>query len=79
MLLNVHKQLLAGTLLLASEAMASQACMACRRNDINAGFLSTYSFCNTSDECVEDAWNYFNRNCTDGWRRGIELELDADC
>lgn len=79
MLANKRKRLLAGTLLLAAEAFASQACLACRRSDIHAGVFNSYSFCNTSDECVEDAWNYYNRNCSSGWKRGRQLDIVDDC
>lgn len=74
-------QLLAGTLLLAGDAFAiqPQACMACRRSDMHAGFLTTYSFCNESDECVQDVWNFYNRNCSSGWKRGIDLDIITDC
>jgi hypothetical protein len=54
-------------MLLAGGAYASQACLACRRQDINAGFMVQYSFCAISDECVQDVWNYFNRNCSSEW------------
>ena len=73
------KQLLAGMILLVSESLASQPCLNCRRNDINACFLVTYSFCNVSDECVIDVWNYYNRNCSTGWKRAKELDLIEDC
>ena len=81
MLPNKRNQLLAGTLLLAGDALAlkPQACMACRRNDIHGGFLRTWSFCNESDECVMDVWNYYNRNCSSGWKRGIDLDIVDDC
>lgn len=65
-------------MLLASGAYASQACLACRRQDINAGFMVQFSFCKTSDECVQDVWNYFNRNCTSDWIRAKQLTLE-DC
>lgn len=60
-------KLAASAMLLAGGAYASQACLACRRQDINAGFMVQYSFCAISDECVQDVWNYFNRNCSSEW------------
>jgi len=39
----------------------------------------TFSFCNTTDECIQDVWNYFNMNCSDpGWKRAKDLSLE-DC
>ena len=46
---------------------ASAACMYCRRMDLNAGFLVSYSYCEATDTCLMDAWNYINRPCTGGW------------
>lgn len=52
MLSNIRTQALAAALLFASQATASQICMSCRRQDINAGFLVSYSYCEQSNECV---------------------------
>jgi hypothetical protein len=48
----------------------SAPCLYCRRMDVNAGVLTSYSYCNQTDECLEDAWNYINRPCPDTWIRG---------
>jgi hypothetical protein len=54
-------------------------CLYCRRMDNNAGFLVTYSYCNQTDECLMDSWNYINRQCTGkGWVRGSSYDL-ATC
>ena len=45
----------------------SSSCMYCRRMDLNAGFLVSYSYCDATDTCLMDAWNYINRPCTGGW------------
>ena len=45
----------------------SAQCMYCRRMDLNAGFLVSYSYCSATDVCLMDAWNYINRPCTGGW------------
>ena len=58
------------------EAASSSKCMYCRRMDKNAGFLVAYSYCNQTEECLKDAWNYLNRECVDGWRKGTSYELD---
>jgi len=39
----------------------SPPCLYCRRMDNNAGFLVTYSYCNQTDDCLMDSWNYINR------------------
>ena len=46
---------------------ASSECMYCRRMDRNSGFLVSYSYCENSDECLMDAWNYINRDCASSW------------
>lgn len=48
-------------------ATPSSECMYCRRMDKSSGFLVSYSYCEQSDECLMDAWNYINRDCTSGW------------
>ena len=63
-------------LLIAVAAAASSACLYCRRMDTNAGFLVSYSYCNQTDECLMDAWNYINRECVDGWNGGSSYELE---
>ena len=45
----------------------SQSCLYCRRMDKNSGFLVSYSYCATNDDCLKDAWNYINRGCEAGW------------
>jgi hypothetical protein len=59
------------------EVTPSQPCLYCRRMDNNAGFLVSYSYCNQTDECLMDAWNYINRPCKDDWKRGSNYELAA--
>ena len=66
---------IAATLFAAAQA-ASPACLYCRRMDINAGFLVTYSYCNQLTECLKDAWNYINRPCLDDWKRGNSYDLE---
>ena len=58
---------IAAILLTTVAADASAKCMYCRRMDKNAGFIVSYSYCNQTDFCLEDAWNYLNRDCLDGW------------
>ena len=56
----------------------SSACLYCRNQDVNAGFLVSYSFCEHQDTCLKDAWNYIRRDCLSEWKRGNELGMD-DC
>ena len=58
-------------------ATPSQPCLYCRRMDKNAGFLVSYSYCQQTDDCLMDAWNYINRPCKDEWKRGNTYELSA--
>ena len=62
-------------LLVASVYAGSEECLYCRRMDSNSGFLVSYSYCAQTNECIQDAWNYLNRECADGWRRGSTMEL----
>ncbi len=52
--------------------------MYCRRMDMNAGFLVSYSYCLETDNCLMDAWNYINRPCNNGWIAGSKGTL-SDC
>ena len=73
------KQFVASALMAAAaSAAASQQCLYCRRQDQQAGFLVSYSYCNSTQTCLKDAWNYISRTCSDGWKRGREVLLD-DC
>ena len=62
--------------ILAAVSASSSKCMYCRRMDGNAGFLVSYSFCNTTDTCLKDAWNYLNKGCESGWSTGQSYELE---
>ena len=57
-------------------AAASSKCMYCRRLDEGAGLLVTFSYCNQTDICLQNAWNYITRECNGGWERGSSYELD---
>ena len=62
--------------LLIAGVMATSSCLYCRRQDKNAGFLVGYSYCNQTDSCLKDAWNYINRDCVSGWKRGKSYSID---
>ena len=64
------------SLLLTCHATSS-TCMYCRRADVTAGFLYSYSYCSASNTCLEDQWNYFNQKCSSGWTLGKNVPLSA--
>jgi hypothetical protein len=74
---NLRAQAIVAALMLASEVSSTQTCLWCRRQDVNAGFLVSYSYCKQTDECIQDVWNYINRPCESGWERGKDLTLEA--
>ena len=43
--------------------------------DLNSGFLVSYSYCEATNECLEDAWNYINRDCPSEWKTGSSYDL----
>ena len=60
----------------AEAVPGSSACLYCRNQDINAGFLVSYSYCQHTDSCLMDAWNYINRECISEWADGASYPLD---
>ena len=42
-------------------------CMYCKRMDETSSFMYSYSYCADLDECLADAWNYYNKACPSGW------------
>ena len=68
---------------LASAAMAAlvaaddlSRCLYCRRMSISAGFLESYSYCRSTDECLMDAWNYLDRPCGNStWESGSSIHI----
>ena len=42
-------------------------------------FMQSYSYCATTDICLEDAWNYYNLWCSSGWVSGWLLDIKKDC
>ena len=53
----------------------SSACMYCRNEDLAAGFLTSFSYCEHQDICLQDEWNYIRRDCQSGWVRGNTYDL----
>lgn len=60
-----------------SQSPGAADCMYCRRMDKNSGFLVSYSYCSQTQECLQDAWNYINRDCVSGWNTGNSYDLSA--
>ena len=61
------------------DAKASAMCLYCKRMDSFNSFLYSYSYCKTSDKCLERQWNYVNQYCTSKWIEGWMLDIDEDC
>lgn len=66
------------SLVLIKEVSGTAQCLYCKRSDVTATFLVSYAFCESSDVCLQDRWNYINRPCTTKWRKGSKMLLD-DC
>ncbi len=60
------------------EVQPSSACLYCRNQDLNAGFLVSYDYCQQQDICLKDAWNYIVRDCLTEWQSGSTIAID-DC
>lgn len=59
-------------------ASATANCLYCRRSDLTATLLVSFSYCQASDTCLQDRWNYIDRPCSTKWVRGVNTALD-DC
>ena len=53
----------------------SQSCMYCKHQDTLSGFMTSFSYCGQTDECLQDLWNYINRDCNSEWITSKELQL----
>jgi len=71
------KQFIVAAAVMAAVHAGSSQCLYCRNQDLNAGFLVSYSYCEHQDVCLKDAWNYIRRDCLSTWKRGNELTMDA--
>ena len=72
------KQFIVAAVLAIAVSAGSSACLYCRNQDLNSGFMVSYSYCKHQDVCLKDAWNYINRDCLSKWQSGDELKL-SDC
>lgn len=61
--------------LMVMEGEMSSTCLFCKRSDSRAMIGQSFSYCESSDTCLEDQWMYYNYGCTSGWRvaRGFPL------
>jgi hypothetical protein len=66
-------------LLLTSEVSGTASCLYCRRSDFAATLLVSYSYCASSDTCLQDRWLYIDRNCASDWKAGKDLNMIDDC
>ena len=57
------------------EKEPSQTCLECKRKDAMSSFMYTFSYCEDTDECLADEWNYYNKWCTTGWQQGWKLNI----
>ena len=55
------------------------ACLYCRRSDWAATLLVSYSYCASSNTCLQDRWLYIDRNCQSDWKNGKDLDMLNDC
>lgn len=51
--------------------------MYCKRADKDATLLVSYSYCSSSDTCLQDKWMYIDRPCASSWSRGVSLDLSS--
>ena len=50
-------------------------CLYCKKQDTDATFMDTYSYCVQSETCLTNAWNYLDYQCETGWKRGAQMTL----
>jgi hypothetical protein len=57
-------------------AHCQEQCLACIRQDRTSTLLVSFSFCESSDVCLQDEWNYIDMPCSSRWSRARSLPLD---
>ena len=55
----------------------SANCLSCVYKDSNAGFLTSHSYCQSLDVCLQDAWNYIDYKCSTKWTKGRKIGIDV--
>lgn len=70
---------LATVTLLSNLAMVQATtanCLYCYQQDASSGWGQSFSYCEQTDQCLEDEWNYINRECEGkGWVLGRDLGI----
>ena len=61
--------------LFVSHADGTMTCLYCRRSDVTHTFLVSYSYCASSDQCLQDKWMYIDRPCSSDWIKGSAVPL----
>ena len=59
-----------------STAEPSSQCLYCRNQDLLSGFMTSYHYCQQQDFCLQDLWNYINRDCGSEWVLGKDINLN---
>lgn len=60
-----------------ASAQASATCMYCKRADATSTLFVSYSYCQSSDTCLQDKWMYIDRPCDSDWSKGKNLALST--
>ena len=47
--------------------------------DTKASFWYSYSYCEDTDTCLRDEWNYINQWCRTKWIPGWQLDIKENC
>ena len=63
-------------LMASSVDAALKNCLYCKKTDQGATYMTSYSYCAQQEECLANAWNYLDRPCEGGWKRGKYLTID---
>ena len=61
------------------DTTASVECLNCKLKDAKSAWTYTYSFCQKTDLCLADEWNYINAWCPSKWIPGWMLDIDEHC
>ena len=64
------KAFTASVLAVISTAYPLRNCLYCKKADEDAHFLTSYSYCRQTEDCLANAWNYLDRPCQTGWKKG---------
>lgn len=54
-------------------------CMYCHRADMTHIILTSFSYCQASNVCLQDRWMYIDYPCSSGWNLGANVDLLGTC